>query len=176
MAKVRVMRRNEKGEMEELAAAPQMMTEGLAELIGTELPPVVLEVERGAIRKCAQALGDPNPLYHDVGYARRSGYGDIICPPGFFGFPVKADTLVESLLHLVMDESGLSTDIDVGEEFEFLLPIQAGDVLFSIARIVDIYEEVGKSGKRRLVSIFETTYLNQNGDTVARSRLRDFYF
>ena len=36
-------------------------------LIGRESKPVVHEVEKGAIRRFAEALGDPNPLYQDEG-------------------------------------------------------------------------------------------------------------
>ncbi len=89
MAKVRVMRRNETGQMEEIEVEPQIMTNELAELIGSQSDPVILEVERGAIRKYAQAVGDPNPLYSDVEYAKKSKYGELICPLGFFGWPVK---------------------------------------------------------------------------------------
>ena len=81
MAKVRVMQRNEKGEMEELGLKPQMMTEELTELIGTESLPNILGVERGAIRRYAQAIEDSNPLFNDVEYAKKKNrpveYGDV---------------------------------------------------------------------------------------------------
>ncbi|MCE2465561.1 MAG: MaoC family dehydratase N-terminal domain-containing protein [Dehalococcoidia bacterium] len=40
--------------------------------IGVESPPQVLEVEKGAIIRFAQAIGDPNPMWNDESEARRS--------------------------------------------------------------------------------------------------------
>ena len=44
-----------------------------------------MEVEKGAIKKYADAVDDHNPLYWDDEYAKNSRYGSIIAPPGFFG-------------------------------------------------------------------------------------------
>ena len=176
MAKVRVMRRNETGEMEELAVEPLIMTEELAELIGTQTDPVILEVERGAIRRYAQAIEDQNPLYNDVEYAKKSKYGEMICPPGFFGWPVKPRSLAQSpIFSQIMQKSGRSTSMDNGGELEFMLPIRAGDILSSVTKIADIYEEAGRSGNRFLLAIREVTYVNQNGDIVAKSKARTIY-
>ena len=176
MAKVRVMQRNEMGEMEELAVEPQIMTGELATLIGSQSVPAILEVERGAIRKYAQATEDPNPLYNDVEYARKSKYGEIICPPGFFGSRIKPrDSEEGSLSSRIRAEIGRCTAVDIGGELEFMLPIRAGDILTSVTKIADLYEEVGRSGNRLLVSISETTYINQNGDIVAKSQSHSIY-
>ena len=45
--------------------------------------PVVNLIERGAVRKFAEAIGDPNPLYTDEAVARTSRYGGLIAPPTF---------------------------------------------------------------------------------------------
>ncbi|MFC2034429.1 MaoC family dehydratase N-terminal domain-containing protein [Chloroflexota bacterium] len=95
MAKVRVLQRNEQGELVELDTEPQIMNEEIAGLIGRQDDPVILEVERGAVRRYAQATEDPNPLYYDLEYARNSKYGGIISPPGFFGWPVKPVNITE---------------------------------------------------------------------------------
>lgn len=52
-------------------------------LIGTSAAPYVVEVEKGAIRKFALAIGDDNPLYFDRDYAVQHGYDDILAPPTF---------------------------------------------------------------------------------------------
>lgn len=176
MVKVKVMRRNEQGEMEELALKPQIMTEELAELIGAQSDPAILEVERGVIKRYVQAIGDPNPLYSDVEYAKKSRYGKIICPPGFFGWPVKPDSSQQpALTSQILKKTGRTTVIDIATELEFMLPVGAGDILISVRKLADLFEEVGRSGNRLLVGIFETTYINQNGDTVAKSRQRLIY-
>lgn len=59
------------------------MTEIDRSLIGSVSAPFVIEVERGAIRKFALAIGDPNPLYRDVAFARAHGHDDLVAPPTF---------------------------------------------------------------------------------------------
>lgn len=177
MAKAKVMRRNEKGEMEEVNVKPEIMTDELAELIGTQSDPIILEVERGGIRRYAQAVDDPNPLYYDVEYARKKGYDDLICPPGFFGWPVKMTGMARlSALSEALRKAGRGIfPMDNGGEIEFFLPIRAGDTLTAVRKIADIYEEIGRSGNRLLLSINETTYINQNGDVVAKVRARSMH-
>jgi len=41
--------------------------------IGRSSPPTLNEVEKGAIRRFAEALGDFNPMYYDEEYARAAG-------------------------------------------------------------------------------------------------------
>jgi acyl dehydratase len=53
------------------------------QFIGQRSEPVLNIVERGAVRKFAEAIGDPNPLYMDEEAAEASRYGGIIAPPTF---------------------------------------------------------------------------------------------
>ena len=48
---------------------------------GKTFPPYEFHVERGKIREFADAIGDPNPIYRDPGYAEKSASGGIIAPP-----------------------------------------------------------------------------------------------
>jgi len=59
------------------------IVERLRQRIGTETPRTITEVEKGAIRKFADAIGDPDPLYRDEEYARRTRFGGIIAPATF---------------------------------------------------------------------------------------------
>ena len=52
-------------------------------LIGTSSDAWIVEVERGAIRRFAEAIGDDNPLWRDAEFARSQGYPDVIAPPSF---------------------------------------------------------------------------------------------
>lgn len=140
-------------------------------MIGTTTEPAIMEVERGAIRRFADAIDDPNPLYRDVEYARNSKYGEIICPIGFFGWPLKGGGLEQMMNTLmpVMMKAGLFRILDGGIEYEYFLPVRAGDILTSYGKIADIREREGKSGKM-LFMILEQTYWNQNSDKVAIAR------
>jgi acyl dehydratase len=45
--------------------------------------PIVNVVEREAVRRFAEAINDPNPLYVDEEVAKASRYGGLIAPPTF---------------------------------------------------------------------------------------------
>jgi acyl dehydratase len=148
------------------------ITDELRSLIGITEEPAVMEVERGAIKRFCQAVDDTNPLFNDAEYAKNGPYGDVICPPGFFGWPAKAGPMFGGLAATLMGsfaKTGFPGVLDGGMEYEFYLPIHPGDVLVSAPRVADIYEREGKAGKS-LFGVVETTYTNQNGAVVAKAR------
>ena len=146
--------------------------EELQKLVGTINEPWVMEVERGAIKRYAEAIEDPNPLYYDVEYARRMGYRDIVAPLGFYGWPVKGRGSLESMEKMVdlFIHAGYPALLDGGIEVEPFLPVCAGDILPTYSKVADLYERPGKAGSM-LFFIVETNYLNQNGDAAARTRM-----
>ena len=60
-----------------------VITKEMRDAIGVESEPVTHEVEKGAIRKFAEALGDANPLFNDEEAARKTRYGGMIASPTF---------------------------------------------------------------------------------------------
>lgn len=146
-----------------------LITDELKKLIGVPGEPVTFKVEEGAIQRYAQAIGDPNPLYNDVEYASNSKYGRLICPPGFTGWPVKGGMSVFKLVESLVKAGAPPRLLDGGMEFEFFVPIGAGDILAATTKIANISEREGKSGKMMLATI-ETDFLNQNGDLALRTR------
>ena len=151
-----------------------MVPEDVKQYIGKMDPPSVRGVEKGAIRRYADAVGNDNPLYYDEAYASKSRYGSIIAPPGFFGWPTKparsSAGLSEGIVTLqtALSKVGFSRILDGGISYDFYLPVRAGDVLVASLKIKDITEKEGKSGTL-VICNFETTYLNQNGDLVAKA-------
>jgi acyl dehydratase len=152
-----------------------MLPDEVKQLIGKSAGVRVFEVERGAIRRFADAVDDPNPLYRDDEYARNSRYGSIIAPPGFFGWPSRqprgAPLTAESSAELgvALAKAGYLRVLDGGMEYEFSAPIRAGDTLAASTIIKDIREREGRTGSMVFL-IMETTYTNQNGDIVAKAR------
>ena len=51
--------------------------------VGLRSEPVKNIVERGAVRRFAEAIADPSPLYVDDEAAARSRHGRIVAPPTF---------------------------------------------------------------------------------------------
>ena len=66
-------------------------------------------------------------------------------------------------------KAGLVRILDGGMTYEFFLPVRAGDTLTWYVRFVDAKEREGKTGRMVFLS-FETTYINQHGDLVAKAR------
>ncbi len=152
-----------------------MLPEEITKLIGKGGDARIFEVEKGAIRRFADAVDDQNPLYQDEEYARNSRYRSIIAPPGFFGWPTKwtnkalPSSAISSELIVALEKAGYSGIIDGGIEYEFFHPVRAGDTLVASSVIKHISEREGRKGKAAFV-ITETTYTNQNGDLVAKVR------
>ena len=147
-----------------------MVPDELKQYVGKIDAPHVREVERGAIRRYAEAVGNPNPLYSDVEYACESRYGTIIAPPGFFGWATAMVAQSEGIIGLMtaLINAGYYRILDGGMSYEFFLPVRAGDTLIASPKVKDVKAKEGKSGVM-MVCEFETTYLNQNGDLVAKA-------
>ena len=155
-----------------------MLPEEVTKFIGKRGEAIVFEVEKEPIRRFADAVGDPNPLYWDEEYAKNSRYGSIIAPPGFISSPwfsrPKSSELSADLrmqLRPALEKSGFTRPggLDAGIEYEFFQPVRAGDTITTFSIIKDIVEREGRTGKLAFI-ITETTYTNQNGDLVAKAR------
>jgi len=157
-----------------------MLPDEVAGFIGRSGDTITLDVERGAIRKFADAVGDRNPLYWDDDFARDAGYRAIPAPPGFFGWPAKWSSPLPFFMPIrqeladAVSKAGFGRMLDAGIEFDFLRPVHAGDTLAVTPRFISISEKEAKSG-RMLISVLEMTYVNQNGDIVARGRHLTLY-
>ncbi len=144
-----------------------VITDEMRAAVGVESEPSVYEIEKSAIRRWAESIGDPNPLYRDEEYAKSKGYRSLVAPPGFvaqYAFPVKAGAGGRRGF-----QSPFSRNLNGGNEYEFLKPVQAGDTLSATSKLAEIRERDGRMGKM-LITTSETTYKNQNGEVVAKAR------
>ncbi|MDY6908073.1 MAG: MaoC family dehydratase N-terminal domain-containing protein [Chloroflexota bacterium] len=140
-----------------------IITDEMRKLIGVEGTPTVLEVEKGFIRMMADSIADPNPLWQDEEYAKRSKHGGIVAPPAFL-CNARAGTS-----RGVQMKSPFLRALAGGDELEYYLPVRPGDVLTSVSYISEYNEREGKRGKM-LFTIIDTKYTNQKGELVAKSR------
>lgn len=127
--------------------------------IGTEGAPVTMEVEKGAIKKFAEAIGDDNPLWNDEAAARRSRYGGLTAPPTFLR------SLRVGLPELPF-EIPFDRRLDGGSDWEYFQPVRPGDRIQAVAKVTDLRERSGRMG----LMIFMTakiTYRNQFDEIVA---------
>ncbi|UCD56877.1 MAG: MaoC family dehydratase N-terminal domain-containing protein [Candidatus Hydrogenedentota bacterium] len=132
--------------------------------IGKTTPTYEMEVEKGHIRRFAQAIGDDNPLYYDEEYAKKSRYGSIIAPPTFptvFGF--EGERVLAGL------DINYARLLHGEQEYEYFKPIMAGDTISFSTKITDIFEREGKSGMMDIIKT-EMTGNNQKGEKVFAAR------
>ena len=98
-----------------------------------------MEVEKGAIVKFAEAIGDDNPLWTDEIIARKSKYGGLIAPPTF-------------LRSIRIDRPELPFDLpftrllDGGSDWEYFQPVRVGDHITAKNEITDLQERAGRMG------------------------------
>src|SRR3990172_6404687 len=130
---------------------------------GLESEPRTYEVEKGMIRKFAEAIGDPNPLYYDEEYAKKTQWGGIIAPPTFVAY-FKAGAMPEAAN--VRWHPKLHGDDTV----EWHRPIRPGDMITARRKIVDLFEKQGRMG-RMIFQVWETTLTGQRNETVATVRM-----
>jgi acyl dehydratase len=121
------------------------MTEIDRSLIGSCSEPYEFEIERGAIRKFALAIGDANPLYFDADFACRYGYADVVAPPTF-----------PTCLRLPKDPAWIETldrrRIMAGEmSFSYELPITAGMRITCRMHLVGVDRKQGRRGAMDLI-------------------------
>ncbi len=110
-------------------------------LIGTVLEPVVAEVEKGAIRQFARAIGATDPIHTDAAAARAAGYPGIVAPPTFvFCLGALNSEPTGTLKKLGFDVAKL---LHGEQHFDHRHPVCAGDTVTLRTRIEDIYEKKG---------------------------------
>lgn len=131
--------------------------------VGRTTPPTLNDVEKGAIRRFAESLGDYNPIYFDAEYARASGFLNVVAPPTFpLSFSTGAD--LREMLGVPM-RSLLLADLT----FDYERPIVAGDRVLVSSRVAEVAERPGPTGKVE-VAVLEDEGRDEEGRTIFRAR------
>lgn len=140
------------------------IAENFKKLVGIEAEPEFWDVEKGHIKRFAQAIGDENPIYYDEEYAKKTRYGGIVAPP-FFLIDAGLVKLVDRLVAMCPELA----NINGSTEIEFYRPMMVADRIKTVAKLADVEEKVGKSGPMIFLTI-EVTYTNQRQEIVAKCR------
>jgi acyl dehydratase len=127
--------------------------------VGKSYAPVSYAVGREKIREYAAAVGEMNPLHHDVEVARAAGYADVIAPPMF------------AVVYAGRSVGPAIFDPDVGlnfammvhgsQEFRWGPPVVAGDEITTVTTVKDISDRGGMA-----FYVFESVSKNDSGETV----------
>lgn len=132
-------------------------------LIGRESEPVVQDVERGAIRRFAEALGDPNPIYVDEDAARAAGFPTVVAPPTFPAALAVNERFRSSL------DLGARLVLHSEQQFEYGRTLVAGDRLTVKTRVADVQERAGASGPMDIL-VLEDEGRDAQGALAFRAR------
>jgi acyl dehydratase len=127
--------------------------------VGKTYPPVSYAVGREKVREFASAVGEENPLHHDVDAAREAGYADVVAPPMFavvFGGRAIAPALFDPEVGI-----DFSRMVHGGQEFVWGPPVVAGDEIDTEVEVKDVAERGGLQ-----FFVFESRSTNQDGETV----------
>jgi hypothetical protein len=129
---------------------PSLITSAMHEAVGVIGEQKTAVIERGAIIRFAEAIGDTNPAYPDV------------APP----------TFLRSLGRAVPDlpdADSVPRALDGGSEWTYGSPVLAGDTVHIATTLDSVREREGKMGGM-IIADYVTQYVNQHGETVATQR------
>jgi N-terminal half of MaoC dehydratase len=146
---------------------PEMKAE-----IGKRSTPSTYEVDKLAVRMFARSVGHTDPVYYDEAEAKKAGYRNLPCPPGYLGTPV-FDPRTSDPTFGGMRGSGpgpqpsrpLKRILNGGTEIEYMDDICAGDVLEATSYISDLQERKGSIGDM-LITTSKTEYKRKSDGKV----------
>lgn len=116
-----------------------------SELIGKRSNKVRNTVERGAVKKFAEAIGDLHPIYVDEEYGKNSRYQGNIAPPTF---PRVFD--YGTIDGLKLPAAGL---IHGEQSFSYERPLLVGEDVYCYSELTNFYEKEGSAGKMTFLVI-----------------------
>lgn len=131
-------------------AETSIITPNMLAAVGSGGETKTITVERGAILRFAEAIGDANPGYPDV------------APPTFLR---SAGLAVPPL----PEAESVPRALDGASEWTYSGPVKAGDEITVATTLESLKEREGRMGAM-LICDFLTTYVNQDGVTVATQR------
>lgn len=129
--------------------------------IGERSEHIVHEIEKGAIRRFARALGETNPIYFEEEAAREAGYRSLVAPPTF------AVTLGRNPIPgLTLPRAGI---IHGEQEFRYGRVMQAGDQIDVSGWLSELREVNGSRGSMTLLTLI-TEGFHADGALAFQSR------
>lgn len=108
------------------------------ETIGKRSDPVKNIIEKGVVKKFAEAIGDFAPIYYDEEVGANSRYKRNIAPPTF---PVTLD--FGTIPELLLPTKGL---IHGEQKFQYNRPLFVGEEIYGYTEVKDYYEKNGTFG------------------------------
>jgi acyl dehydratase len=106
-------------------------------------------------------IGDPNPLWRNEAYARKTRYGHLPAPPSFIACTV-GGPIIQGL-------PGVQIMVG-GAAFEFYKPPLDGDQITYEAIFADLEEKASAFSTLWLIEYYDCFYYNQRSELLAKAR------
>ena len=134
-------------------AVESVITEELNSMLNVEYGPEVYDIEKGMLKKFAEAIEDENPKWLEEAPPT---FPAVLVPKELLNKLFNADIPLKRLLN------GTS-------ELEYIKPIKAGDVISVTAKLTRLRQVKGAEGPT-LFMFTEMTYTNQRGEVVVKGK------
>jgi acyl dehydratase len=153
----------------------------------TELKECCDPVEKGAVRRFAQAIMDLDPIYADPEVAKKTRYKEPVAPPLFpaamlrqsFDEPdLVSERAEDPNFDGIVGSSSLGLPplplvnkalINGGTDVELFRFARHGERVFVKSRYKDIYERETSKGPMLFI-LYESDFLDEKGDLIIRFR------
>jgi acyl dehydratase len=141
-------------------------------------------IERGPVRKFAEAVHNDSPVYQDAAAARAAGFADIPIPPTYtfssaryWGAfpgdqppdPTNGASPTMEIIGKLMAGGGMVLHGE--QEFTYHRPVVVGEELTAEGRIVDFYSKESSSGAVMTFLVTEDVYRDADGHDVLTQRM-----
>jgi acyl dehydratase len=131
--------------------------------VGRRTEPHLNEVEKGAVRRFATALGLTDPVHHEERAAQTAGLRGLLAP---HTFPVTLRSAIDLPSALALGGRNL---LAADQSLEIFRPICAGDRISVVAVIAEVAERAGTAGPMDVV-VVEDEGRDDQGNLVYRGR------
>jgi acyl dehydratase len=115
-------------------------------------------VTKEAIKYFANGVGDPNPLWRDEEYAKKTYYGGIVAPPSWFY------SVGGSVQHGLRGVHGFHA----GDQWEFFKPLFVGDRIRVESMFSGFDEKTSSFARKMVIQYDEVSYYNQRDELIAK--------
>ncbi|MDE2899874.1 MAG: MaoC family dehydratase N-terminal domain-containing protein [Chloroflexota bacterium] len=133
-----------------MAEEKSLSPEARRALTERDIPPAVMDIERGHVRRFAEAIGDDSDRWADV------------APPTFL-------RAMLSELPSAPELEAFPQMLDGGSDWEYGEPVRVGDTITAVTRFASVNQRNIGVGPAVFLQI-ETRYTNQRGDWVATQK------
>jgi acyl dehydratase len=127
-----------------------LITPAMLAVVGQAGESRTATVERGAVQRFAEAIGDDNPAYPGL------------APPTFL-------RSVGVAIPTLPDDDSIPRVLDGGSEWTFEAPVRPGDEITFSTVLQGLAERTGRLGSM-VIATYLTTFVNQEGVRAAMQR------